>query len=240
MFIDLAIILLGVAPLNNIITLFLWQRLEFTIVLVMELGPCRASSLLCYGCWGLRSSSRCIRDFIYTMFTIGIAILIKRVPWGKLCCCIFWFIHIPGWTFVALHYCNSCVLARVLAFNSIMKEIRTSQFFGEFIIHYIGTLVHHHVGVMMDWDELVQRERPLSWPTSILKDLSAIPQDILPLIFSFMLGNKCNKYVTSIIIILIRLDWFSIAHCPCCLLNLVIHLWVVFLEIMVSMRGSRN
>ena len=115
-----------------------------------------------------------------------------------------------------------------------------SQFVGKFKIHMLSTLVHHNVRVTMDQDELVQRERPLTWPTSILKDLSAILQEFMSLIISFILGKKCKKFVSSVLLLLVRIDRRSIACFPFCLLNVVIHLLVVLLETKISMGGSND
>ena len=90
----------------------------------------------------------------------------------------------------------------------------------------------------MDWDELVQREHPLTWPTLILKDLRTILKKLLPLFNSCILGIKYEKCVSFILLIMVIIDWRSIARHPFSLLNVAIHLLFVFLEIRVSMGGS--
>ena len=86
----------------------------------------------------------------------------------------------------------------------------------------------------------VHRKRSLSWPTFILKHLSAILQKFLPLIFSYILVKKCEKCVSYVILLLVSIDRRSIACFPFCLLNVVIHLLVVLLETKISMGGSND
>ena len=92
----------------------------------------------------------------------------------------------------------------------------------------------------MDRDEPVQPECPLALPTSILKYISDILQYFLPLILSTILGNKCEKCISSVVIILVRLDWISIDNCSCFLLNIIMHFWVVFPVMRVSMGGTHD
>ena len=113
-----------------------------------------------------------------------------------------------------------------------------SQFISKLIILMLGTLGHHNVRVTIYQYEPVQHKCPLVWPTSILKDLSAILQEFLPIIFSCVLVNKCDKFVSSIFILIVKLDLCSIYRCPGHLSNVIIHLWVVLLEIRFSMEVS--
>ena len=46
MFLGLLAIILGLAPLSELVALFLGKRLEFIILVVAELYPCIASYLL--------------------------------------------------------------------------------------------------------------------------------------------------------------------------------------------------
>ena len=124
-----------------------------------------------------------------------------------------------GWIFFALHHCNWCILARRFALDSIEQEIHTSKSVRKLIIHMIGTLGHHNIQFLRNWDKLDQREHPLAWPTLILKDFSAILQYFPSLTLSCMLVNKCNKCVSYILLFLVRLDWSSIFCCNCCILN---------------------
>ena len=99
------------------------------------------------------------------------------------------------------------------------------------------TLVCHEVRVTIDWDKIFQREHPLDWKMSILKDIRAVLQDLLPRIFSWILGDKCNKCPPSIFLLYVRLDLCIISRCPCFLLSVVIDPWVVFLETRVIVGG---
>ena len=99
----------GLAPFKKLTTLLLRQRLKFTILIVAELDPCRESFLIFPSIRDMRCSVGCSKDLSCTKFPIGVAIISNRVPWGKVCCIIFEFIHLSGWPFVALQHWNSCI-----------------------------------------------------------------------------------------------------------------------------------